>query len=110
MSRPNLADLMIERMRDGRAHDDSLLMLTACVEQIRSRTEGEPWEHDLFLAQAEVLCGGEDFGESLARCAAMALDLGSLAATILISLADGLGYDVDAVLAGMAQVRPPYAP
>ena len=105
--RPNMADLMLERMRDGRAHDDAMLVLNATVEQVRAQLGGEGWDHDLFLAQAEVLATG-DYMEALSRCAAMALDLASVSATVLTALADALGYDVDALLAGMAQVRPPY--
>jgi hypothetical protein len=105
--RPNLADLMLERMADGRAHDDAMLVLTSSVEQVRGQVAGEPWDSDLYLAQAEVLASGQDV-EALARCAAMALTLASTSATLIAALAEGLGYDVDGLLAGMAQVRPPY--
>lgn len=99
--RPNMADEMLERMRDGRAHDDAILMLTASLEQVRAQLAGEAWQPDLFLAQAELLT-------DTARCAAMALTLASTSATLIEALAQGLGYDADGLLAGMAQVRPPF--
>ena len=105
--RPNLADMMLERMADGRAHDDAMLMLTASIEQVRAQVIDAPWQSDLFLAQAEILADGNNT-EALARCAAMALTLASTSATLIAALAEGLGYDVDGLLAGMAQVRPPF--
>jgi hypothetical protein len=103
--RPNVADLMLERMRDGSAHADSMLMLTSALEQTRQARDGAAWDHELFLAQAEVLASGTET-ESLARVGAMALDLASMSATLIAALCEGLGYDVDGLLAGMAQVRP----
>src|SRR6187551_2560557 len=97
--RPNLADLMLERMTDGRAHDDAMVMLTASVEQVRLQVADAPWQSDLFLAQAEVLASDGDSVEALARCAAMALTLASTSATLIAALAEGLGYDVDGLLA-----------
>lgn len=98
---------MTQRMADGSAHSDAMLLLTSSVEQVRAMAQGREWDHDLFVAQAEVIAQGQDV-EALARCAATALDLASLSATLIMALAEGLNYDVDGLLAGMALLRPPF--
>lgn len=93
------ADRLLERLADGSAHADAIVMVTTTLDQIRGRRAGSPMDMSINLAQTEVYFGDE------ARAAAALLDLAGFTATVIGLLAEQLGASSEEVLEALARVQ-----